>query len=94
MPELESNGKQTKEKILDDEESEEDFRMIKHKWYHIDPYAIPSKCAFFFECAMRSGLQPNLVMFLTSIGLNKAEAGFIVGLRYTFFFFIRTSKIF
>uniref|UniRef100_A0A7M5V3N2 Major facilitator superfamily associated domain-containing protein n=2 Tax=Clytia hemisphaerica TaxID=252671 RepID=A0A7M5V3N2_9CNID len=62
-------------------ETEEKHKTSKHKWYHVNPNAISSKCAYFFECAMRSGLQPNLVMFFTSIGLNKAEAGFIVGLR-------------
>ena len=70
---------ETTEETLDVESNN---KPSKHKWYHIDPNAIPAKCAYFFECARRIGYQPNLVMFLTSIGLNKAEAGFIVGLRY------------
>ena len=73
------NDDETTEETLD---MESNNKPSKYKWYHIDPNAIPAKCAYFFECARRIGYQPNLVMFLTSIGLNKAEAGFIVGLRY------------
>ena len=74
------------EPILNEDsvESAESVKPSKYKWYNVDPNAIPAKCAYFFECARRIGYQPNLVMFLTSIGMNKAEAGFIVGLRYAF----------
>ena len=63
---------------------ESNNKPSKYKWYHIDPNAIPSKCAYFFECARRISYEPNMVVFLTSIGLNKAEAGLVFGLRYVF----------
>lgn len=53
----------------------------KYKWYHVNLKMVPSKMAYFFEMARRLGFAPNLILFLTSIGLNKAESGFIVGLR-------------
>lgn len=53
----------------------------RHKWYHINTSILPAKCSYFFECARRIGYSPNLILFLTSIGLTKLEAGFIVGFR-------------
>eukprot|EP00111_Clytia_hemisphaerica_P004728 TCONS_00013579-protein len=56
-------------------------RKRRYQWYRINPDAIPSKLAYFFECGRRIGFNPNLILFFTSIGLNKAESGFIIGLR-------------
>ena len=53
----------------------------RYKWYHVNMKMVPSKMAYFFEMARRLGFAPNLVLFLINIGLNKAESGFIVGLR-------------
>ena len=53
----------------------------RYKWYHVNLSMVPTKLAYFFECGRRIGYAPNLVLFLISIGLNKAESGFIVGLR-------------
>lgn len=59
-----------------------------YKWYNVNTSMVPSKLAYFFECGRRIGYAPNLVLFLTGIGLNKAESGFIVGLRYVPFIYI------
>ena len=69
---------------VESHDEESNNKPSKYKWYRIDPNAIPSKCAYFFESARRISYEPNMVMFLTSIGLNKAEAGLIFGLRYVF----------
>ena len=53
----------------------------QYKWYNINMSMVPTKLAYFFECGRRIGFAPNLVLFLISIGLNKEESGFIVGLR-------------
>ena len=53
----------------------------QYKWYNVNWSMVSTKLAYFFECGRRIGFAPNLVLFLISIGLNKAESGFIVGLR-------------
>ena len=53
----------------------------QYKWYSINWSMVPTKLAYFFECGRRLGFAPNLVLFFISIGLNKEESGFIVGLR-------------
>ena len=53
----------------------------QYKWYNINWNVVPTKLSYFFECGRGMGFAPNLVLFLISIGLNKEESGFIVGLR-------------
>ena len=53
----------------------------RYKWYHINWNMLPTKLAYFCETGRRLGFSPNLALFLISIGLNKEESGFIVGLR-------------
>ena len=53
----------------------------KYKWYTINWDILPAKGAFFFETARRVGCLPSLVLFLTGIGLDKVEAGLILGFR-------------
>ena len=53
----------------------------RYQWYQVNLRMVPTKLAYFFECGRRIGFAPNLALFLISIGLNKAESGFIVGLR-------------
>ncbi|XP_066930946.1 major facilitator superfamily domain-containing protein 6-A-like [Clytia hemisphaerica] len=64
-----------------DNDEKETRSQYQYRWYNINPKAFPAKCSYFFEKARVVGFSPNLVMFLTSIGLNKAEAGFIGGLK-------------
>lgn len=53
----------------------------QNKWYRINCSMAPTKLAYFCETGRRIGFAPNLALFLISIGLNKEESGFIVGLR-------------
>ena len=70
-----------------EEENEEeqtiDYPLEKeeYKCYHVNTSILPSKIAFFCETGRRIGYAPNIALFLTSIGMNKAEAGFVVGFR-------------
>ena len=50
------------------------------KWYTIDVKALPLKLAYFIYGFHRMSYKPFLIVFFTSIGLNKAEAGLLVGL--------------
>jgi len=74
-------------KDLDDESVENTLNkepvvetvQSKYKWYHINANALPAKFAYFFECGRRIGYNPNLILFLTSIGLNKSPKKQSVG---------------
>ena len=50
------------------------------KWYTFDVNALPLKLAYFIYGFHRMSYKPFLIVFFTSIGLNKAEAGLLVGL--------------
>ena len=62
-------------------EENEDEPTHKYKWYNINWDILPAKAAFFFDTARRVGCLPSLVLFLTGIGLDKVEAGLILGFR-------------
>ncbi|XP_066934838.1 major facilitator superfamily domain-containing protein 6-like [Clytia hemisphaerica] len=68
-------------KNLNDENDEEGGEIKKYKWYNINWNTLPAKAAFFFDTARRVGSLPSLVLFLTGIGLDKVEAGLILGFR-------------
>ena len=57
--------------------------QVKHlyKWYHINWEMVPSKIAYFLDKARRLCYTPFLIIFFTSIGLSKVEAGIILGFR-------------
>ena len=57
------------------------YKQQQYKWYNVNWNVVPTKLSYFFECGRGMGFAPNLVLFLISIGLNKEESGFIVGLR-------------
>jgi len=50
------------------------------KWYTFDVQALPLKIAYFVYGLHRMSYKPFLIVFFCSIGLNKAEAGLLVGL--------------
>lgn len=55
----------------------------KHfKWFHIDISILPAKLAYFTDAAKRLSVALFLLPFLTNIGLNKAEASLIIGIRF------------
>lgn len=51
------------------------------RWYHIDWDMLPVKASYFFQTAKESAYLPFMLLFLTSIGLDPADAGLINGLR-------------
>ena len=53
----------------------------KYRWYNINLDILPAKTAYFFDTARRVGSLTSLVLFLTGIGLDKVEAGIILGFR-------------
>ena len=53
-----------------------------YKWYHINSDSLPAKFAYTFEACRRLSYTPNLVLFLTGIGLSKTESGYVMGFRY------------
>ena len=50
------------------------------KWYTIDVQALPLKVAYLVYGLHRMSYKPFLIVFFCSIGLNKAQAGLLVGL--------------
>lgn len=78
-----NNHTETKEKEALTADTDDVIAPSKtqYKWYNVNMSMVPTKLAYFFECGRRIGFAPNLVLFLISIGLNKEESGFIVGLR-------------
>eukprot|EP00111_Clytia_hemisphaerica_P012029 TCONS_00035364-protein len=50
------------------------------KWYTLNFNALPLKLAYFIYGLHRMSYKPFLIVFFSSIGLNKAEAGLLVGL--------------
>ncbi|XP_066924358.1 major facilitator superfamily domain-containing protein 6-like [Clytia hemisphaerica] len=67
-------------KLEDIEISTEDKRP-KYRWYQVNKDILPAKIAYFLDVARRIGALPNLVLFFTGIGLNKVDAGLILGFR-------------
>ena len=70
---------------VDANESEENKIPVavfsKRPWYYINPGMIPCKTGYFFLMAKELLLRMNIVLFCTSIGLSKSQAGFVAGLR-------------
>ena len=56
-------------------------RMKQYRWFHVNWDILPSKASYFFVCARQIGSLSSLVLFLTGIGLDKVEAGLILGFR-------------
>jgi len=52
-----------------------------YRWYHINREMLLSKIAYFLEGGRRMSYTPFLILFFTSIGLSKVEAGIILGFR-------------
>ena len=71
--------------VEDVEFSTNDDRRPKYRWYQVNKDILPAKIAYFLDVARRIGALPNLVLFFTGIGLNKVDAGLILGFRYSEF---------
>ena len=72
----------------DEDESDEDTvynHHHHHRWYHVNMSIMPAKWCYFFECARKSAVNANMILFLTQIGLAKGEAGLILGFRLVSF---------
>ena len=52
-----------------------------HRWYHINMGILPAKWCYFFDCGRKASTNANMILFLTQIGLDKGEAGLILGFR-------------
>ena len=50
-------------------------------WYKISRSMLPCKAIYFFQLSKEISIRMNLVLFLTSIGLSKSQAGLVVGVR-------------
>jgi len=50
-------------------------------WYKISRCMLPCKAIYFFQLSKEVSFRMNLVLFLTSIGLSKSQAGLVVGIR-------------
>ena len=74
------------EKESDGENTEHNnYHHHKYRWYHVNMSIMPAKWCYFFECARKSAVNANMILFLTQIGLAKGEAGLILGFRWVFF---------
>lgn len=75
----------------DEDESDEDNEYNNHdhhhhhRWYHVNMSIMPAKWCYFFDCARKSAVNANMILFLTQIGLAKGEAGLILGFRLVSF---------
>ncbi|XP_066913637.1 major facilitator superfamily domain-containing protein 6-like [Clytia hemisphaerica] len=61
---------------LDDQKS---YNAPRNKWYHINMVFLSAKFCYFFDEAKKLTYLPSLILFLTSLGLSKSEAGIILG---------------
>ena len=68
-------GKTTKS--LQDKEKYEN-----EKWYHVDTDILPAKFCYFFDLPRKFSTNIAMILFLTQIGLDKQEAGLILGFRF------------
>ena len=74
--EKEVNTEKEKEELLDNE-----IMGTAKSWFAIDTYMLSSKISFMLVAAKDSSYLPYMILYLTSIGLNPAEAGIITGFR-------------
>lgn len=56
-------------------------KYTKRKWYHIDRSTLVAKLTNFLHGAKSSAVEPYLILFYLSIGLNPFEAGLVGGFR-------------
>ena len=56
-------------------------KHIRRKWYHIDRSTLIAKLTNFLHGAKSSAVEPYLILFYLSIGLNPFEAGLVGGFR-------------
>ena len=72
-----------KDKMLEDEKEdvEETTSRNTYKWYNINVEFLPAKFGYFFDTAKRMSYLPNMILFLTSLGLSNSESGIILGFR-------------
>ncbi|XP_066927428.1 major facilitator superfamily domain-containing protein 6-like [Clytia hemisphaerica] len=49
--------------------------------FKVDMYMLPAKICFFLTVGIDGTFKPYMVPFLVGVGLNKAEAGLVMGLR-------------
>ncbi|XP_047139104.1 uncharacterized protein LOC124815012 [Hydra vulgaris] len=61
--------------------SEENFNDPS-MWYYIDKGMVPAKLTYFFTGLERSSIAPYFTMFLTSIGLNLKQVGYVFAFSY------------
>ena len=73
--------KEGKDEIEYEEEDEQPTTTNTYKWYHINIEFLPAKFGYFFDTAKRMGYLPNMILFLTSLGLSNSESGIILGFR-------------
>ena len=59
-------------------------QISNYKWYNVNIEFLPAKICHFMDSAKKLTYLPNLILFLTSLGLSKSEAGIILGFRYLF----------
>ena len=52
-----------------------------YKWYNVNFEFLPAKLGYFFDTAKKMGYLPNMILFLTSLGLSNSESGIILGSR-------------
>ena len=74
--EKEVNTEKEKEELLENE-----IKGTAKSWFAIDTYMLSSKISYILVLAKESSFQPYMIVYLTSIGLNPAEAGIITGFR-------------
>lgn len=85
---MSSEGEEEELKLLPNEEADEEEEKLFLKAARSKPlvnhHMVPSKICFFVLDGLYGILCQFLILFLTSIGLHKKEAGFISGLRFLF----------
>ena len=74
--EKEVNTEKKKVELLENE-----IKGTAQPWFAIDAYMLSSKISYILVSAKKSSFQPYMILYLTSIGLNPAESGFITGFR-------------
>ena len=74
--EKEVNTEKEKEELMENE-----IMGTAKSWFAIDTYMLSSKISYMLVAAKASSYLPYMILYLTSIGLNPAEAGIITGFR-------------
>ncbi|XP_066913636.1 major facilitator superfamily domain-containing protein 6-like [Clytia hemisphaerica] len=70
------SGQPHAERLVKEEDQEV---STKYKWYNVNTEFLPAKICYFTDSAKKLTYLPNLILFLTSLGLSKSEAGVILG---------------